>query len=112
MHNDQSEQFFLPTLGLASTGMSKGGKMSLGSGGRGPFNIVEIKMTMTSRLQTFQYYQEMRMRMGKYPANLSTSSLASELRGELSSGSNVLPALVLAVYSSRKHTRTSLDLKE
>ena len=50
--------------------------------------------------------------MVKYPANLSTSSPASELRGELSSGSNVLPALVLAVYSSRKHTRTSLDLKE
>ena len=46
MHNDQSEQFFLPTLGLASTGMSKGGKMSLGSGGRGPFNIVKIKTTM------------------------------------------------------------------
>ena len=43
MYNDQREQFFHPTLGLASTGMSKGGKMSLGSGGRGPF---KIKMTM------------------------------------------------------------------
>ena len=36
-YNYQREQFLLPTLGLASTGMSKGGKMSLGSGGRGPF---------------------------------------------------------------------------
>ena len=45
-YNDQREHFLLHTLGLASTGMSKGGKMSLGSGGRGPFNIVKIKMTM------------------------------------------------------------------
>ena len=43
----QREQFLLPTFGLASTGMSKGGKMRLGSGGRGPFNIVKIKNKMT-----------------------------------------------------------------